>query len=345
MTTIDGGPVMSPCGTSRPLAATYDVGLLDLDGVVYLEGDPIPSARAAVAESREQGMRFAFVTNNASRTSHRIAEQLDALGIVATAGEVVTSAQAAARLVADRVPPRSPVLVVGAAGLRQAVREMGLRPVTRADDHPAAVVQGYDPLLSYGLLAEGALAVRRGADVFVASNADTTMPTPRGPLPGNGAMVRVIATATGREPAVAGKPELPLHRTAVVRTGAARPLVIGDRLDTDIEGAVRAGTPSLLVLTGVTRPAELVTAPPRLRPTYLARDLGGLLTPHPYVRRDGEAWRCGGWRAWDAEGVLRVGGRGDAHDGLRALCAASWSRAEPRSPDSVAEALAGLGFR
>lgn len=108
---------------------------------------------------------------------------------------------------------------------------------------------------------------------------------------------------------------------------------------------MRAGTPSLLVLTGVTRPAELVAAPPRLRPTHLARNLGGLLTPHPYVGRDGEAWRCGGWRAWDAEGVLRVEGSGDAYDGLRALCAASWSRAEPRSPDSVAEALAGLGFR
>lgn len=343
MTTIDDAAVVGPRGTSHPLAATYDVGLLDLDGVVYLDGHLIPSAPAAVAESRECGMRFAFVTNNASRTPHRIAGQLAAFGIPATAGHVVTSAQAAARLVADRVPPGAYVLVVGAVGLRQAVREVNLRPVTRAEGDPAAVVQGYHPHLSYGLLAEGALAVRRGA-VFVASNADTTMPTPRGPLPGNGAMARVIAAATGREPLVAGKPELPLHREAESRTGAARPLVIGDRLDTDIEGAVRAGTPSLLVLTGVTHPADLVTAPPRLRPTYLAPDLGGLLDIHPRPHRDGGAWWCRGWRARNAGGALRIEGRGDAYDGLRALCAAGWSRVEPADPDAVAEALARLGF-
>lgn len=345
MTTTHGGAVVSPCGMSRPLAETYDVGLLDLDGVVYLDGHLIPAARAAVAGARERGMRFAFVTNNASRTPHRIADQLGTLDIPATADDVVTSAQAAARLVAERVPPGAGVLVVGAPGLRRAVRELGLRPVTHADDDPAAVVQGYAPHLSYGLLAEGALALRRGAGVFVASNADTTLPTPRGPVPGNGAMVRVIAAATGREPVVAGKPELPLLREATLRTGAARPLAIGDRLDTDIQGAARAGNPSLFVLTGVTRPVELVTAPPGLRPTYVARDLGGLLHAHPHVQRDGDVWSCGGWRAWNSRTAPHITGQGDAYDGLRALCAASWSRAEPWGRDAVAGALTTLGFR
>lgn len=333
-------------GAPQGLTDMYDVGLLDLDGVIYLDGEPIPSASAAVAESRAQGMRFAFVTNNASRTPARIAAQLDALGVEASPGDVVTSAQAAARLVADRVPAGSRVLVVGAVGLRQAVRNQGLRPVTSAYEEPLAVVQGYDPEMRYDLLAEAVLAIRRGA-LFVASNADATMPSPRGPLPGNGSMIRVLATATGQEPLIAGKPELPLHREAVFRTGATRPLVVGDRLDTDIEGAVRAGTPSLLVLTGVTNPTEVVSAPPTLRPTHLARNLGGLLEPHPEPDRDGDSWRCGGWRAKNASGLLSLTGGNpgvakDPVDGLRALCAAAWEGSDPLDPAGVAGAVGRL---
>ncbi|HUA27583.1 MAG TPA: HAD-IIA family hydrolase [Streptosporangiaceae bacterium] len=337
-----------PRASEKPLSEVHDVALLDLDGVVYLGGSAVPGAADALAEARHQGMRLAFVTNNASRTPSAIAAQLGRLGVPADAAEVVTSAQAAARLLAERLPAGAPVLVVGGMGLRIAVRERGLRPVSTALDRPAAVVQGYGPGIDYALLAEGGLAVRAGA-WFVASNADITLPTSRGQQPGNGSLVQVIATATGEHPVVAGKPEPPLHAESVERTGAKRPLVVGDRLDTDIEGAVRVGADSLLVFTGVSRPADAVLAPAHRRPSYLAHDLSGLLEPQPEVARDGAGtFRCGGWTARLTDGPgsadrLDVDGSGDAIDGLRALCAAAWS-AGTVSPDSVTAAVAKLPF-
>jgi len=327
-------------GSSEPLASRYDVALLDLDGVVYLGGTPIPGAAEALAKAAASGMRLAFVTNNASRTPSAIAAQLTGLGVPARAGEVITSAQAAARLLAEHLPAGAPVLVIGGMGLRTAVRERGFRPVTIAAEQPAAVVQGYTPDLSYSLLAEGGLAVAAGA-LFVASNADSTLPTPRGRQPGNGSLIQVIATATGRAPLIAGKPEPPLHAEAVARSGARHPLVVGDRLDTDIESAVRSGADSLLVLTGVTQPLDAVLAPPRHRPTYLAEGLPGLLGPHPGVTVTGAAAACGGWRAAVHGGQVTLTGSGAAIDGLRALCAAAWS-AGGVTEEAAAHALAGL---
>jgi glycerol-1-phosphatase len=366
-----------PRSSGRALSEVYDVALLDLDGVVYLGAAAVPGAADALAKARRGGMRLAFVTNNASRSPSTIAAQLAGLGVPATPDEVVTSAHAAARLIADRLPPGSPVLVVGGIGLRMALRERGLRPVSTAAERPAAVVQGYAPDVGYGLLAEGGLAVRAGA-WFVASNADVTLPTARGLQPGNGSLVQVIATATGKQPVVAGKPEPPLHAEAVARSGARRPLVVGDRLDTDIEGAVRAGADSMLVLTGVSGPADAVLAPPQQRPAYLADDLAGLLEPHPEVTATTTgAWgtfRCGGWTARltpaaagagsgpgadarrdprpGADGQagtgqpsrIEIDGAGPAIDGLRALCAAAWPAGGQVMPDSVHDAVARLGF-
>jgi ribonucleotide monophosphatase NagD (HAD superfamily) len=228
-------------------------------------------------------------------------------------------------------------------GLRLAVRDHGLRPVTTAADAPSAVVQGIAPDLSYGLLAEGALAVRRGA-WFVAANGDSTMPTTRGELPGNGAMSRVIATATRVEPIVAGKPEPPLHRESILRTGARRPLIVGDRLDTDVAGANRAGADSLLVLTGVTTPLDLLTADQPQRPTHIAAGLPGLHEPPAQVRREAGGWTCGGWTARWEGGRLRLAGEGDPVDGLRAACAATWEASGPGAADedAVKPALAVL---
>ena len=329
-------------GSSEPLASRYDVALLDLDGVVYLGGSPISGAAEALAKAAASGMRLAFVTNNASRTPAAIAAQLTGLGVPARPGEVITSAQAAARLLAEHLPAGAPVLVIGGMGLRMAVRERGFRPVTVAADHPAAVVQGYAPDVSYPLLAEGGLAVAAGA-LFVASNADSTLPTSRGRQPGNGSLIQVIATATGRAPLIAGKPEPPLHAEAVARTGARHPLVVGDRLDTDVESAVRSGADSLLVLTGVTHPLDAVLAPARHRPTYLAENLAGLLGPHPQVTGAAGTFRCAGWRATVAGGEVALSGTGAAIDGLRALCAAAWSAGGVR-PEAAVNALAGLGL-
>ena len=329
-------------GCPDPLSQVYDVALLDLDGVVYLGNAAVAGAPQALSKAADAGMRLAYVTNNSPRTPSAIAAQIAGFGVPATAADVVSSAQAAATLLAGRLAPGSAVLVVGGNGLRAAVRERGFRPVSTALDRPAAVVQGFAPGIGYSLLCEGALAVQAGA-WYVASNADATMPTGRGRQPGNGALCQVIVASTGRQPVVAGKPEPPLHAEAVTRTGARHPLVVGDRLDTDIEGAVRAGAPSLLVLTGVTHPEDAVLAPPGQRPTYLAADLAGLLTPHPSIAAGRGAFRCGGWAARrpGGESPLVLDGSGDPIDGLRALCAAGWS-ADHVTREMIRPALAAL---
>ena len=317
----------------RPLSELFDVALLDLDGVVYLGSQAVTGAVEALAEARRQGMRLAFVTNNAARPPSVVAEHLSELGIAAATDEVITSAQAAAHLLADMLAPAARVLVVGTTGLEQALTERGLVPVYSADDEPAAVVQGYSPDLSWRQLAEGALAIGRGLP-WVASNLDRTVPSPRGPLPGNGSMVAALRHATGVEPIATGKPDPSMHRESVQRSHAQHPIVVGDRLDTDIEGANAVGCPSLLVFTGVTDPAELLAARPNRRPDFLAHDLAGLLHPHPGVHGNAAA-QCGRWSAAPApNGDLtlafsvasdRAGESPvDDLDPLRALCVAAW---------------------
>jgi glycerol-1-phosphatase len=327
-------------GSADPLDTAYDVALLDLDGVVYLGGTAIPGAAQALRKAESAGMRLAYVTNNAFRTPAAVAALLTSFGAPATAPDVVTSAQAAARLLAERLPAGAPVLVIGGTGLRMAVRERGLRPVSTVADRPQAVVQGYSPDVGYSVLAEGGLAVAAGA-LFVATNGDLTLPSRRGRQPGNGSLVQVIATATGVQPLVAGKPEPPLHRESVLRTGAKHPLVVGDRLDTDIEGARRVSADSMLVLTGVTDPADAVLASPSQRPTYLAEDLAGLLEPHPDVTSLDGAFSYEGWTARWAQEHLELTGDGERIDGLRALCAAAWAT-EGVSAESVRPAIERL---
>jgi HAD superfamily hydrolase (TIGR01450 family) len=291
-------------------------------------------------------MRLAYVTNNALRTPDAVAAHLTELGIAAAASDVVTSAQAVARLITEQLPEGSRVLVIGGEGLRVALRERGLTPVESAEDEPAAVVQGFGgPDLPWGRFAEASYAIARGVPWF-ASNTDLTIPGARGIAPGNGAAVEVVRIATGATPQVAGKPLPPMHRETILRTGAERPLVVGDRLDTDIEGAFNGSVDSLLVLTGVTDGARLLAAPPHHRPTYVDADLRGLLTGQPEVSPAGDGgFRCGGWTAAAGEGVLRLEGDGEALDGLRALCAAAWTAAgEGACELDGGKALARLGL-
>ncbi|NUO60782.1 MAG: HAD-IIA family hydrolase [Hamadaea sp.] len=258
------------------LVDAYDLVILDLDGVVFLIDRPIPGAVETVGRLRAGGVPVMFATNNASRRAGEVADLLSGMGVAASAAEVLTSAGAAAATLAGRFPADSPVLVVGAEALRDEVREAGLRLVEGADDKPVAVVQGYGPEVGWRQLAEASLAIRAGA-LWVATNTDRTLPSPRGPLPGNGSLVSVIATALDRKPdLVIGKPEPGLFETAARLTGAQRPLVVGDRLDTDIAGARRAGVDSLLVLTGVSSRADVEQTAPELRPTHIADDLTAL---------------------------------------------------------------------
>ncbi|HEY2522935.1 MAG TPA: HAD-IIA family hydrolase [Streptosporangiaceae bacterium] len=327
----------APRASEEPLCQGYDVALLDLDGVVYIGGQAVPGAREALKEAQRQGMRLAYVTNNASRTPAAVAQILTGMGMPAKPADVVTSAQAAARLLAERLPAGAPVLVIGGMGLRVALRERGLRPVSTAAAQPAAVVEGFAPQVDYSALAQGGLAVRAGA-LFVGTNADLTIPNAEGIAPGNGSLLQVIRTATGQTPIIAGKPEPPLHHESVIRTGAQHPLVVGDRLDTDIEAAQRVGADSLLVLTGVTDAADAVLAPPRQRPTFVADDLSGLVEPQPAVTIGDDGFGCGGWTARWAGQQLSLDGDGRHIDALRALCAAAWSRDEVPA-DAVKSAL------
>jgi glycerol-1-phosphatase len=330
--------------SSEPLAEAYDVALLDLDGVVYVGPEPIDGVPEVLAKARAEGMRLAFVTNNASRDPAMVAEHLMALGIAAVAEEVVTSSQAAASVIAERLGVGARVLVTGSAALRSAIEGAGLRVVASADDDPDAVVQGFWPELRYADLAEATVAVRGGA-LWVATNVDSTLPSPRGLLPGNGSLVGVVATATGKKPIVAGKPELPLHAEGVRRTGASHPIVVGDRLDTDIEGANAAHTDSLLVLTGVTTPADLLIAPAEHRPTYLSTELVGLLEPQPAVEFSAGEVRCGSWVARRRDAAVELVGEGSAIDGFRALLGLVWS-AEDAGEELIGatQVLARLGL-
>ena len=307
-----------------PLSQAYDAALLDLDGVLYLGPDPVPHAAEAVAAARAGGMRAAFVTNNASRRPAAVARHLVELGIAAEPGDVVTSAQAAVRWLTARLAPGSAVLVVGTADLAEEVTAGGLRPVRQAEG-AVAVIQGLDLSTGWRDLAEASVAIRAGA-LWVAGNADSTYPSSRGPLPGNGAFVQALVTATGLHPVVVGKPEPELHAASVERVRALRPLVVGDRLDTDILGAVRAGSDSLLVLTGVTDREQLLAAPPGSRPSYVSSDLRGLGLAHAQPVVHGPTARCGGATASYEGTRLVTVGEGD--DALRAACALAWSHGD-----------------
>jgi glycerol 3-phosphatase-2 len=326
------GTVPLASGSSSPPSAEFDVALLDLDGVVYVGPDAVPGVPEALEAARAAGMALGFVTNNAARTPEEVAEHLTALGVPAEPSDVITSSQAAATVVAGLLGAGARVLPVGGAGVAAALREAGLTVVDRAEDLPAAVVQGYGREVGWVQLAEAVVAVRAGAR-HVATNTDATIPSPRGPLPGNGAMVGVVSAITGQRPLVTGKPDPAMHAECVRRTGARRPLVVGDRLDTDIEGARRAGAASLLVLTGVTDATTLLAAPPEHRPDLLSPDAAGVLVPHPAVHLDAAGARCGRWvaRFAEADDVLLLHGddgavAGDGLDGLRALCVAHWAR-------------------
>lgn len=310
--------------SDRPLREAYDVAVLDLDGVVYVGPDAVPGAPEALNDAQSQGMHLAFVTNNAARPPAEVGEHLRRLGVDAHDEDVVTSAQAAARLLSQRLEPGSEVFVIGGVGLEDALRERGLEPVTERTEAIAAVVQGYGPEMPWKQVVQGAILV--GEDLpWVASNTDMSIPTAHGVGPGNGALVRLVAEFAGREPEVAGKPMSPLFEETLARVGGQHPLVIGDRLDTDIEGAVTMGWDSLLVLTGVTGLDELVRATPRERPTYIGAGLGALAEAHaaPEVA-DGEV-SLGGWTARVDDGHLVVSGDGAPDDWWRVVAVTAWS--------------------
>ncbi len=323
-------------GTGNALAEDYDCALLDLDGTAWSGDERIEHAALSVVEARELGMASAFVTNNAMRTPAQVTEKLNSMDFDATADMIMTSAMDIAAIMAEELEEGSKVFVIGGAGLRLALEERGFVLVDSADDEPAAVVQGLDKQVDWALLSEGAFAIERGA-AFYASNLDATLPVERGQALGNGSLVRAIQHATHKRPTAGGKPEPGIYRRASELVGAQNPLAVGDRLETDIMGAVAAGVPAMHVLTGVHMASDVIRAPRGQRPSYLAIDMRGLLEAHPAPKhhRDG-TWTCGLSQVAKAHrsGVLTLDEVELTEpvtitiDSYRALAAAAWEYAD-----------------
>ncbi|MGE0216861.1 HAD-IIA family hydrolase [Mycolicibacterium sp.] len=303
------------------LAQQHDCLLLDLDGTVFRGHEPTTGA-VATLDAIEP--RVLFVTNNASRSAAEVAGHLREIGFTVDPDDVVTSAQSAARMLAEQLPPGVNVLIVGTDSLAAEVSAVGLKPVRQWSQAPVAVVQGHSPETGWPNLAEAALAIRSGA-LWVAANVDKTLPSERGLLPGNGSMVAALRTATDQEPQVAGKPSPALMRDALSRGAFDAPLVVGDRLDTDIAGANAAGLPSLMVLSGVNTAADAIWAIPSQRPVYVAEDLRALTA-------DADTLRIGPQPGWavdvDSTTVTVCATGADQNDPLavvRAIAAAVWA--------------------
>jgi glycerol 3-phosphatase-2 len=316
------------------LAQQHDCLLLDLDGTVFRGAQPVDGALQALADARTRAL---FVTNNASRGATEVAEGLRQMGLNAVADDVVTSAQSAAQLLKSQLPAESRVLIVGTDALAAEVANVGLRPVRLWSDAPVAVVQGHSAHTGWPDLAEAALAIRGGA-VWVAANVDRTLPSERGLLPGNGSMVAALRAATDGTPQVAGKPEPTLLREALGRGDFHTPLVIGDRLDTDIAGANAANLPSLLVLSGVSTARDAIRAPVGQRPTYIAHDLRGIHRASDQIAIGPQA----GWHVEVGKTALTISSTGTdpVDDGLsvvRAAANAIWSA----KPDGHSLAIVG----
>ena len=281
--------------STSPLSQAYDAGIFDLDGVCYRGSVPIPHAAESVTAATTDGLAPVFLTNNASRGPAEVAERLAGMGFPAQAAGVYTATMGAADLAEAELAPGASILIIGGPAHAEELAGRGFRIVASADDRPDAVVQGLHPSVDWAMLSEGALAIRAGAR-HLASNIDSTLPQERGFMLGNGSLVAAVEHATGQKATATGKPVPDVFERAARLVGGNRPMAIGDRLNTDIAGAVAAGMDCLHVLTGVSSEADVALAEPAERPSYVGRDLRALLEPHEAPVAEDGAWRLGG--AW-----------------------------------------------
>jgi glycerol-1-phosphatase len=318
---------------------TFETLLLDLDGVIYEGNRAIVDAVESISELRAKGIQIGYVTNNASRTSEAIAEQLRAFGLELKAEDVITSAQAGAGLLKQIVPAGSKVLVVGGEGLRSNVSLAGFQVVESSKELPAAVIQGFDPSVGWKHLAEASYAIQNGAK-WVATNQDWTIPREEGLAPGNGTLVSAVHTAVGQLPVVAGKPEKAIFETALSRFGSSSAVYVGDRLDTDVLGANRAGIGSALVMTGVTTRKELLAAKDESRPTYILGTLKELLTGYQQPTKTKRGYKLGNAEVeLLGQKVLVSFGDPKSLEALKCACLTIWDSGQPIHTLDVESAL------
>jgi 4-nitrophenyl phosphatase len=243
-----------------------------MDGVLWHEDHPLPGLREFFAFVRRQGLTLTLATNNSSRTPEQYAAKLDGFGVAVDPAEVLTSSLATAAYLADEAPAGSRVYAIGGEGLTRALADRGF---VLADEGVDYVVVGWDQSLTWQKLAAASLLIDAGAR-FIGTNPDVSYPTAQGPVPGNGAQLAALEVTTGVAPTVVGKPEPWMYREALRRM-AARPqdtAVIGDRLDTDLEGGVRAGIHTILVLSGIASEEDLARA--THKPERVYADVGAL---------------------------------------------------------------------
>lgn len=251
--------------------------ILDMDGVLWRAEEPIGDLPAIFERLRLRGLGVAFATNNGTRTPEQYVERLAGFGVPAEPWQVVTSALGVAHLLGERFPSGGPVFAIGEAGVIAALREKGFEPLPVEQAVKAqAVVMGIDRGINFEKMREAALLVRRGLP-FYATNDDRTFPTPRGEIPGAGAWLAVVTTASGVQPVLAGKPAPYMIELARQRlgTGKDETLVVGDRLETDVAGGQAAGCPVALVLSGVSKRDEGQAWRPRIN--VIAEDLAALV--------------------------------------------------------------------
>ena len=320
----------------------FDSLFLDLDGVVYRGAAAIPGAVAAIKRAADLGKKIAYITNNASRTPQAIADQLSGYGLEADAQQIIGSAAAGVRLLATKVPAGSKVLVVGGEGLRKETLEAGFELVSDAAAKPAAVIQGFSQDIGWKDLAEASFAIQSGA-VWVATNQDWTLPLERGFAPGNGTLVGAVHTAVGILPEFAGKPFRPIFDAALQQMQVHRPLMIGDRLDTDIKGAIAAGIESATVMTGVIGNKELIGAKTDERPNYILDSMSDLFESYPDARETKRGIRVGQSEVeLLGDRVMLTSGHPEVIDSLRAATSLIWSSGRPVYGLQVDQELIGV---
>ena len=303
----------------------YDLLLADLDGVIYEGESAIVDAVQSISELQSKGVAVGYVTNNSSRKPETIAQQLAGYGVAATADEVISSGLTAVELLATKIPVGSKVLVVGGEGLRTFVSDAGFVVVDLSDEKPAAVVQGFAPDVSWRNLAEASYAIANGA-TWVATNNDWTLPQEKGVAPGNGTLVSAVHTAVGQFPEIAGKPEPAIYHTALKRFNKASALFVGDRLETDILGANRAGVDSAVVLTGIASRKDVLAAALDERPKFILATLADLLIDYLAPVQTKRGWRCGGVSVeLLGDKVMVVEGNPESIEALRAAAQVIWN--------------------
>lgn len=355
--------------SEQPLSRVHDALLLDLDGTTYLGKIAAPNAPEGLAQAKAHGAHAMYLTNNSGRSPEVVAQHLCSIGIPTNPADILNSSQVAAYKAKELLPAGAKVLLIGAEGLYRAFEDSGFEIVACADDAPDAVIQGLSEQATWAQLSEGVLAIHNHSALHIATNLDATIPKERGPMIGNGSFVACISNATGSKPINCGKPEPTMFEIGAQAAHAQRPLAVGDRLDTDIAGAVAAHVPSFHVLTGVSLARDIMLAEPDRRPSYLGIDMLDLNTPHPQACRrslhdilpalsgeadghatdadtsctDSYAWVCGTASAWLAHSdpadthsnmIVRIADGSDCRDiPLNARDRASRSSQSPAPMD------------